>query len=166
MSRQRGTRAQREMLDAAVEDLAREVFRASYENLDREDYGPKLRALMWTFPAVYNAARIAARAAFDIIGRPVPPSQAKLDRVSAEPLRLARAAHDARAQANHARAQKASGMPHKPHTTDADCTVDPDTWSCVVCGVDHSGTCHVCGGHGFHTPHCPESDENRKDEQS
>ena len=27
----------------------------------------------------------------------------------------------------------------KEHTQDADCTIDPDTDSCVSCGVDHSG---------------------------
>lgn len=36
------------------------------------------------------------------------------------------------------------------HTTDADCTVDPDLQVCIECGADHSDPCPTCGGRGFH----------------
>lgn len=47
------------------------------------------------------------------------------------------------------------------HWTDSDCspTIDPRTMMCRVCGVDHSGTCPACGGHGFHTSMCVENGE-------
>lgn len=43
-----------------------------------------------------------------------------------------------------------------PHDRDSDCDVDPKTLCCTICGVDHSGTCPECGGHGFHKPDCKE----------
>lgn len=42
------------------------------------------------------------------------------------------------------------------HTQDSDCTLDPATSCCRVCGVDHSATCIKCSGRGFHLPSCPE----------
>lgn len=42
------------------------------------------------------------------------------------------------------------------HNKDEDCTVDPVTHLCVICGVDHSDKCLICGGRGFHTEACPE----------
>ena len=42
------------------------------------------------------------------------------------------------------------------HTKDSDCTVDPLTNCCKVCGVDHSEPCLECGGKGYHSPNCPE----------
>lgn len=39
------------------------------------------------------------------------------------------------------------------HDCDADCTLDSDE-QCVVCGVSHTETCHLCGGRGFHRPTC------------
>ncbi len=41
------------------------------------------------------------------------------------------------------------------HEQDADCTVDPETNLCVVCGVEHAEPCPDCGGRGFHKPDCP-----------
>jgi len=41
------------------------------------------------------------------------------------------------------------------HLQDSDCTVDPETLLCSVCGVDHGGECIDCGGRGFHKPNCP-----------
>ena len=46
------------------------------------------------------------------------------------------------------------------HSKDSDCTVDPETMLCTVCGVDHSESCPVCDGHGFHAVDCIESDAN------
>lgn len=40
------------------------------------------------------------------------------------------------------------------HTRDTDCTIDPRTDSCVVCGVHHGDACPLCGGRGFHTDTC------------
>jgi hypothetical protein len=40
------------------------------------------------------------------------------------------------------------------HSKDADCTVDPATGGCFVCGVDHSDECPECGRHGFHLDGC------------
>lgn len=53
----------------------------------------------------------------------------------------------------------------KDHTQDSDCSVDPETLSCALCGVDHSGECLDCGGRGFHKPTCesqkhPQTDEH------
>jgi len=48
--------------------------------------------------------------------------------------------------------------PTKEHTKDEDCTIDPETMSCIICGVDHDCTCPECGGHGFHKDNCPLSD--------
>lgn len=45
------------------------------------------------------------------------------------------------------------------HTEDSDCDVDPETWTCRICGVDHSGQCLRCLGHGFHTAVCPNNTE-------
>ena len=42
------------------------------------------------------------------------------------------------------------------HATDTDCTIDPATDCCTICGVDHSGECPDCHGRGFHRPGCPE----------
>lgn len=42
------------------------------------------------------------------------------------------------------------------HAQDEDCDVDPETFCCRICGVDHSGDCPTCGGHGFHKPTCDE----------
>lgn len=41
------------------------------------------------------------------------------------------------------------------HTKDTDCTVDPDTLCCTVCGVDHSEECLECGQRGYHAETCP-----------
>lgn len=44
------------------------------------------------------------------------------------------------------------------HTKDSDCTVDPETLLCSVCGVDHSDSCPECSGRGFHAEGCSRSD--------
>lgn len=49
---------------------------------------------------------------------------------------------------------------NRAHTKDSDCTIEPETRLCKICGVDHSGQCDVCGGRGFHTETCPFSDSN------
>ena len=36
------------------------------------------------------------------------------------------------------------------HTQDSDCSVDPVTDLCTVCGVHHGEPCEHCGGRGFH----------------
>ena len=41
------------------------------------------------------------------------------------------------------------------HTKDEDCTVDPETQCCTVCGVGHGDPCEFCGGRGFHMDNCP-----------
>jgi hypothetical protein len=46
--------------------------------------------------------------------------------------------------------------PH--HMKDEDCSVDPSTNLCTVCGVEHGEACPVCGGRGFHKEGCAESD--------
>lgn len=51
--------------------------------------------------------------------------------------------------------------PGPQHYTDSDCTVDPRTHLCVNCGVEHGEPCQTCGGKGFHTADCPNSDANR-----
>ena len=43
-----------------------------------------------------------------------------------------------------------------PHTTDADCTVNPATGCCGGCGVEHSDACGSCGGRGYHNAGCME----------
>lgn len=45
---------------------------------------------------------------------------------------------------------------HTPHSKDEDCTVEDG--HCIYCGVDHTETCLICGGHGFHKNGCEESD--------
>jgi hypothetical protein len=41
------------------------------------------------------------------------------------------------------------------HLQDSDCTVNPDTLLCDVCGVMHDEDgCAECGGHAFHKPTC------------
>lgn len=42
------------------------------------------------------------------------------------------------------------------HDKDSDCTVDPKTDCCIVCGVGHMGGCGVCGGVAFHKSGCSE----------
>jgi hypothetical protein len=46
----------------------------------------------------------------------------------------------------------------RQHTSDEQCTVDPQTDLCSECGVDHSATCRECSGRGFHKPGCSLSD--------
>lgn len=43
------------------------------------------------------------------------------------------------------------------HERDEECTIDPETEMCRVCGVDHSGQCPACLGRGFHTSNCSAS---------
>lgn len=45
------------------------------------------------------------------------------------------------------------------HTKDEDCTVDPVTLSCTVCGVMHWEPCPKCGGRGFHRAGCEDLDD-------
>lgn len=40
------------------------------------------------------------------------------------------------------------------HTKDSDCTVDPTTHLCTVCGVEHGEPCPRCGARGFHKNGC------------
>lgn len=37
-------------------------------------------------------------------------------------------------------------MANVEHVRDSDCTIDPETLCCDVCGVDHSDECLDCGG--------------------
>ncbi len=46
----------------------------------------------------------------------------------------------------------------KRHTQDSDCTVDPETGLCTVCGVLHGEPCILCGGRGYHALDCAELD--------
>lgn len=46
------------------------------------------------------------------------------------------------------------------HTADEQCTVDPDTELCSVCGARHGMPCEECSGRAFHSPGCSRSDEN------
>ena len=46
----------------------------------------------------------------------------------------------------------------KAHNQDPDCTIDPNTGLCTVCGVYHGEPCFACGGRGFHLPNCSEGD--------
>jgi hypothetical protein len=50
--------------------------------------------------------------------------------------------------------------PESEHNSDSDCTVDQVTRLCVTCGVMHGEPCPTCGGKGFHTETCPDSDAN------
>jgi hypothetical protein len=50
------------------------------------------------------------------------------------------------------------GANEETHTKDEDCDVDPMTGCCRTCGVLHGDPCPECGGRGFHTPGCSESD--------
>jgi hypothetical protein len=43
------------------------------------------------------------------------------------------------------------------HMKDADCTVDPRTCLCTVCGVECGAPCPVCGCQSFHADGCVES---------
>ena len=40
------------------------------------------------------------------------------------------------------------------HSKDSDCTVNPETLCCDVCGVAHGDECLDCGGRGYHKPGC------------
>lgn len=40
------------------------------------------------------------------------------------------------------------------HTKDSDCTVDPNTGLCQICGVEQSEPCPACGCTSFHAPTC------------
>jgi hypothetical protein len=42
------------------------------------------------------------------------------------------------------------------HVQDSDCEghINPETDCCIVCGVDHSTVCILCGGRGFHAVTC------------
>jgi hypothetical protein len=42
------------------------------------------------------------------------------------------------------------------HTSDNQCTVDPTTNTCTVCGVEHGAPCPECSGRGFHAAGCTE----------
>jgi len=48
--------------------------------------------------------------------------------------------------------------PVATHTKDADCTIDPATGLCSVCGVADGEPCPECGGRSFHLDGCSESD--------
>lgn len=44
---------------------------------------------------------------------------------------------------------------HPPiHTRDSDCTIDPQTGCCTVCGVEHREPCPDCGHTAFHSAGC------------
>lgn len=51
-------------------------------------------------------------------------------------------------------------LPLETHTKDAHCIVNPNTDLCVSCGVQHGEPCASCGGRGFHTEECSDSDAN------
>ena len=53
-------------------------------------------------------------------------------------------------------------MPKKMHEQDSDCAPYLVDGQCTVCGVSHANWCPSCGGRGFHTPRCPDSDANWK----
>jgi hypothetical protein len=40
------------------------------------------------------------------------------------------------------------------HVKDEDCTVDPETNCCSVCGTAHGGPCYHCRARAFHLPGC------------
>ncbi len=42
----------------------------------------------------------------------------------------------------------------REHVGAADCSIDPVTFCCVVCGVDHSEACSECRQTGFHGVGC------------
>jgi hypothetical protein len=41
------------------------------------------------------------------------------------------------------------------HSHDIECTVNPETLCCDICGADHSCECPHCHGRGYHVPVCP-----------
>jgi len=43
----------------------------------------------------------------------------------------------------------------KNHSKDSDCTVDPETGCCTVCGVEHGEPCPECGMRAYHSKDCP-----------
>lgn len=45
----------------------------------------------------------------------------------------------------------------RPHEADEDCTIDPATGLCFVCGVEHGDPCPECGATAYHRPDCPET---------
>jgi len=46
-------------------------------------------------------------------------------------------------------------MTQNEHVHDSQCTVDPETLCCTVCGVYHSAAqCTGCGQRAFHLPAC------------
>lgn len=51
--------------------------------------------------------------------------------------------------------------PDRLHGRDTQCSIDPATDGCLVCGVDFSALCPQCRGRGFHFPGCPDSDEGK-----
>lgn len=53
-------------------------------------------------------------------------------------------------------ASDALGIPGRPpiHTRDSDCTIDPQTGCCTVCGVEHREPCPDCGHTAFHSAGC------------
>ena len=42
-----------------------------------------------------------------------------------------------------------------PHVDDSQCTVDPSTNCCKVCGVEHGDPCPACHGRAFHSKERP-----------
>jgi hypothetical protein len=48
------------------------------------------------------------------------------------------------------------------HRKDEDCTVDPQTGTCIACGVEHGDPCPECGGRAYHEDRCRESDEEEE----
>jgi hypothetical protein len=55
--------------------------------------------------------------------------------------------------------------PSHNHNKDADCSVDPATDMCTVCGVYHGEACDECGGRGFHGDACSLNEANWVDAQ-
>lgn len=49
---------------------------------------------------------------------------------------------------------KETGKLFIAHTTDTDCTIDPETGCCSLCGVLHGDPCPECGGRGLHIENC------------
>ncbi len=54
----------------------------------------------------------------------------------------------------------------KLHETDADCTIDPITNECTICGAWHGDPCLECHGTGFHKPGCSEYEGDEGDTPS
>lgn len=48
-----------------------------------------------------------------------------------------------------------SHLGRESHTQDSDCTLDPHTLCCSVCGVYHGDPCPRCNQHGYHDLRCP-----------